>query len=163
MMKTSLKNVSPLRKLGLFLGTVLVATAFAGLLVGQSPDADGKHGLVGTWMVTGNGLGITFQAINTYNVDGTSLAHDNSAAPSIETITQGPWKKKGPATFVWEPQNFFFDSSGNFGGTVKSKMEITLTGPNGFTSSGESKFYDANGNLLGTSPLTETGTRLVAN
>jgi len=162
MMMTRLKNVSPWKKAGLFLGTVLVATAFAGLIWGQSPDDDGKQSLVGTWTVTGNGPGITFQAINTYNVGGTSLAHDNSAAPSIETITQGPWKKKGPATFVWEPQNFFFDSSGNFGGTVKSKMEIRLTGPNTFTSSGESKFYDANGNLLGTSPLTETGIRLAA-
>jgi len=152
----ALKNIS------LVLATIAIPAILATVIWGQSGEPAVQETLVGTWAVTGSASGSPFLAVDSFTSDGTSVAHDNSASPSIETITQGPWRQKESTTFDWAPQNFFFNSSGAYAGVVKSTITITLTSPNTFTSSGTSYFYDANGNFLGSGPVTENGTRLTA-
>jgi hypothetical protein len=120
--------------------------------------------LVGTWNFNGAG----FQGTVSFNAGGTSVELDTpSRSPQVtpngiaeDTISLGPWVRTGTSTYLWKTQNFAFPN-GNVV-VAKTSSTLTLMSSDSFTATGEAQFFDLNGNLLASSPVTFSGTRFAA-
>jgi hypothetical protein len=124
--------------------SVRLAAMFAGLAVlmvttvvaQQSYDSKSLDPLVGTWIISVRPIHCKvaadcspFTQIENYNSDGTLVAFDSAAPPSVETISLGPWKQIGPGKYTEASYQFVLDDNGNPGTfIVRAESDLNAAG-----------------------------------
>jgi hypothetical protein len=144
--------------------------AFAGALLLSTPilAAESNHGnqLDGTWMVTvyrvspPPGVAPTFLGLLTMTPDGQVLEESNTTA--IRSLGHGEWIKMGPRQFRRVTVNFRFApppaAFRTYIGVTRIVADLQLNKDGDeFTAESIIENYDADGNLIASSPGTETG------
>jgi hypothetical protein len=153
---------SRLRVAMLLLGMV---GGMATMLSAQSPAA-GPTSIVGVWDVqvtqlncsTGDPIA-SYRALHKYELGGTAQAVP-STNPAALSAHVGVWTNVGKDKYQMTIKMFRFDPAGNNIGWVVVRNNIAISkDATLYAGSGQATFYDLNGNPLGVSCPTFTGTR----
>ena len=149
-------------------GTALALMVVVGGLCvsGNAQDAD-RNSIVGVWInqvtrrdcVTGDPLGPSFQAQNTFAKGGTHL---ETVAPSpFRSYGNGLWNRaKGENEYSLIQRFMRYDAAGNFigSGVVRAVITLDKAGEN-YTSTATNDFLDANENVVGSGCATTVARR----
>ena len=148
----------------------LATLAFASTVVLSPPiladESNQGHQLDGTWMVTvyrvspPPGVAPTFLGLITMTPDGQVVEESNTT--SIRSLGHGEWFKTGPRQFRRLTVNFRFApppaAFRTYIGVTRIIADLQLNKDGDeFTAESIIENYDADGNLIASSPGTETG------
>jgi hypothetical protein len=115
-----------------------------------SPDNNGViPSIVGMWHTNFEVNGQTIQeAFQIWNMGGTEV-HNPNVDPRTGNVCVGVWTAVGPQTYKLVHRVWWYDSTGDFMGTIHLHETVTL-GDRGSTHSGSFTldFYDPNNNFL---------------
>jgi hypothetical protein len=153
--------------------TALTLTAFLVLAGAASLAADNgrPRALVGSWLET-----VTFapeagrpplKSLSTFHDDGTMVCSDQGAVttdpPSVFTSCHGVWAHLDHATFTYTARELVSDLSGNLVGYLKVRgvYAVSATGDQ-YTGTTFAELVDADGNVLFSGSVTNTGERIKA-
>ncbi len=174
------------RKIALFLTITLLITLSATFLSAQSPateedtvQVESSHErcdwrcqlrekqaqqLEGSWDVTvtpavppGVPQPPSFIAHATFARGGAAFGSDRTRPTSKQ---HGAWTHIRGNQFVWTTTEDLFDSMGNFSGTIKIRVKVTITDNDAFVGVSNGEQRDANGNLIFNRCGTVRGTRI---
>jgi hypothetical protein len=135
------------------------------MLSAQSPAA-GPTSIVGVWDVqvtqlncsTGDPIA-SYRALHKYELGGTAQAVP-STNPAALSAHVGVWTNVGKDKYQLTIKMFRFDPAGNNIGWVVVRNNIAISkDATLYAGSGQATFYDLNGNPVGASCPTFTGTR----
>jgi hypothetical protein len=135
------------------------------ILSAQSP-AGGPTSIVGVWDVQVNLLNCntgdliaSFPALHKYELGGT-LQVVPSTNPAVLSAHVGVWKATSKDHYDMAFKMFRFDGAGNNIGWAVLRNDIAISkDATLYAGSGQATFYDLNGNPVGVSCPTFTGTR----
>ena len=174
------------RKIALFLTITLLITLSATFLSAQSPateedtvQVESSHErcdwrcqlrekqaqqLEGSWDVTvtpavppGVPQPPSFIAHATFARGGAAFGSDRTRPTSKQ---HGAWTHLRGNQFAWTTTEDLFDSMGNFSGTIKIRVKVTITDNDAFVGVSNGEQHDANGNLIFNRCGTVRGTRI---
>ena len=155
-MKNKLYTPSSLLRTSMWLVIPLLVLFAVAPLSHSQGTGIGSNALVGTW-VTQATLAIvppgfpsaTFQAINTYNSDGTMRAVAQIPGATIGT---GVWKSTGPGRFTFTFTFYRPDPSSTLLLPTQVNENLRMTGPDSYVTTDVILPLDINGNPLNTCP-----------
>ena len=155
-MKNKLYTPSSLLRTSMWLVIPLLVLFAVAPLSHSQGIGIGSNALVGTW-VTQATLAIvppgfpsaTFQAINTYNSDGTMRAVAQIPGATIGT---GVWKSTGPGRFTFTFTFYRPDPSSALLLPTLVNENVRMTGPDSYVTTDVILPLDINGNPLNTCP-----------
>jgi len=133
-------------------------------------DKDGQH-LQGVWRITrtpincqsGQQVAPSFQAIMTFNEDGTLTGHavPPSSRPALGSPEFGLWKReRGNGNYSFTDLSYSYNEGGALVGSIEVSAKIQL-GASGSTLTHQTRidFFDANGAFLFSACGMASGTR----
>jgi hypothetical protein len=136
------------------------AAAVAGVAGAGTASAGAPQTLVGTWYaVYKRTPGDQLAGMWTFHADGTLVTTGSDHL--TRTPSHGYWISLGNNQFASSVVGINIDSAGNFAGTTAVDTDVTLD-PTGTIQNNISRvsFYDASGNLTGTTTSVATARRL---
>ena len=172
------------RKFVLFLSLTLLIALSASLLSAQSSEQDAAQAessrggcdwrcqlrekqaqqLEGSWDVTvtpavppGVPQPPSFIAHGTFARGGAAFGSDRQRPASKQ---HGAWTHIRGNQFAWTTTEDLFDPMGNFSGTIKVRVKVTITDKDAFVGVSNGEQRDANGNLTFNRCGTVRGTRI---
>ena len=101
----------------------------------------------------------TVASLQQYRPDGSLTETANTASRGI---SEGVWGFASDDTVASAYWFYRYNPDGTFHSRASATNKITLGEPGHFTAVGMVRDYDANGNLISTGCVTQTGTRLAA-
>jgi hypothetical protein len=150
-----------------FAAAIVLATSASAI----SHDDDDGQRLQGVWRMTRMGVncqtglqtGPSFQAIVTFNEDGTlsGYAVPPGSTPASGSPEFGVWKREhGKGNYSFNDVSYSYDAGGAFSGSTEltAKVQIEDDGKT-LTQHAKIEFFDGNGALLFSACGKATGTR----
>ena len=151
-------------------GLLVAAVVLGSSASAMADEEDGGH-LQGVWRMTRMGVncqtglqaGPSFQAIVTFNEDGTVIGYavPPGSTPALGSPEFGVWKREhGKGNYSFSDVSYNYDAGGAFAGSIEIAAKVQLE-DGGKTIAQQTKieFFGANGILLFSACGKATGTR----
>lgn len=150
--------------------TAFLAIAGVSLVAAEGVPSDNRA-VVGSWLET-----VTFppetgrpplKSLSSFHDGGTMNCSDQGAVtttepPTVFTSCHGAWTHMGKRTFAYTAFELMSDLSGNLVGYLKVRGVYTVSASgNGYTGTSFAQILDADGHVLFSAEVTNTGRRIL--
>ena len=138
------------KRIVLILAVMAALAALATVAFARSTESAGRARLVGTWKISvaESATGLPpFEALQTFNADGTMTETSSLLGKSQEGPAHGVWRREGDqylSTFYL----FVFDENGDSAGMVRVRARIHLDGPDHLTAQTAVDFIEPDGTII---------------